>query len=72
MTNGKATILLAEDEETDAYFVEWAMRQCGLSHQIAHVMDGQEAVDYLTGKAPFDDRAKNRCPTSFCSTYSGS
>ena len=62
MTNQKATILLAEDEDTDAYFVQWATTQSGLQHDIVRVVDGQEAVDYLGGRPPFEDRARHPLP----------
>lgn len=52
----KATILLAEDEPNDAFFLKWAFEKAGLGHHISHVYDGQEALDYLTGAAPYTSR----------------
>jgi CheY-like chemotaxis protein len=57
-----ATILLAEDEPNDAFFVRWAFEKAGLAHHIAHVYDGQEALDYLSGAAPYADRHKYPAP----------
>jgi CheY-like chemotaxis protein len=51
-----AIILLAEDEKTDAYFIEWAFRTAELPHRICHVQDGQEAIDYLSGTEIYGDR----------------
>jgi CheY-like chemotaxis protein len=57
-----ANILLAEDEPNDAFFVRWAFEKAGLPHHISHVYDGQEALDYLSGTAPFGDRHKYPTP----------
>jgi CheY-like chemotaxis protein len=58
----KALILLAEDEQTDAYFVQWACKKAGLPHKIIHVVDGQDAVDYLSGEGGYADRALHPFP----------
>jgi CheY-like chemotaxis protein len=58
----KALILLAEDEQTDAYFIQWANKKAGLPHEIFHVADGQEAIDYLRGTPPYDDRTRHPFP----------
>ena len=58
----KALILLAEDEQTDAYFIQWANKKAGLPHEIFHVADGQEAIDYLSGRPPYDDRTRHPFP----------
>jgi CheY-like chemotaxis protein len=51
-------ILIAEDQETDAYLMKWAFKKVGLEHNFAHVIDGQQTVDYLSGTAPYSDRDK--------------
>ena len=51
----KLTILLAEDDSNDAYLLRYAFQKAGLPYHIAHVRDGQEAVDYLTSAPPFSD-----------------
>jgi hypothetical protein len=48
-----ANILLAEDEETDAYFVNMAFKKAGLSHSISHVLDGQQAKQLFFCKLIF-------------------
>jgi CheY-like chemotaxis protein len=58
----KALILLAEDEQTDAYFVQWACKKAGLPHKIIHVVDGQDAIDYLSGESIYADRTKHPFP----------
>lgn len=51
----KPTILLVEDEETDAYFVGWAIQKLGCDWQLHHVEDGQRAVEYLERTNGFED-----------------
>ncbi|HEX4120039.1 MAG TPA: response regulator [Verrucomicrobiae bacterium] len=58
----RAVILLAEDEESDAYFVNMAFKKAGLNHSIAHVSDGQQLIEYLSGEGRFADRAKHPMP----------
>ena len=55
-----ATILYAEDEENDVLFLELALKRTGLSHFLKSVPDGQQAIEYLAGNVPFDDR--QLCP----------
>lgn len=57
-----AVILLAEDEETDVFFVSHALKQTGLSHLLVTVTDGKAAVDYLGGQAPYQDRTQHPLP----------
>lgn len=57
-----ANILIAEDQETDAYLMKWAFEKAGFQHRFLHVSDGQFAIDYLTGMAPYDDREANPAP----------
>lgn len=57
-----STILLAEDEANDAFFVRWAFEKAGLPHKIAHVYDGQEALDYLSGASQYSDRQRYPVP----------
>jgi CheY-like chemotaxis protein len=58
----RAVILLAEDEETDAYFVNMAFKKAGLKHSISHVMDGQQVIEYLSGEGRFADRKNHPMP----------
>ncbi len=47
-------ILLVEDEETDAYFVGWAIRKAGCNWDLKHVEDGHRAVEYLERANEFE------------------
>ena len=53
-------ILLVEDDPNDALITQKALRQVGLNHKVIHVHDGWEAMTYLAGKPPFNDRST--CP----------
>ena len=56
-------ILLVEDEATDAYFVKWALQRTELEHRFCHVVDGQEALDYLSGSGLYGDRLRFPLPS---------
>ena len=55
-----ATILAAEDQESDALLLKIAYEAAGLPYHLVIVEDGQCAVDYLKGKPPYGDRVE--CP----------
>src|SRR5258707_6450593 len=57
------TILLAEDDENDVFFLKRALKEAGLETQIFVARDGQEAVNYLSGQPPFANRADFPVPT---------
>jgi CheY-like chemotaxis protein len=46
---GPSLILVADDDQNDVFFLQRAFRRVGLEHELIHVADGQEAVDYLAG-----------------------
>jgi CheY-like chemotaxis protein len=53
--------LLAEDSESDALLFRMEMgRHAGA--RLFTVQDGQEAIDYLQGVPPYDDRRQNPLP----------
>lgn len=55
-----STVLYVEDEEDDILFMRMAFKRAGLSHRLEAVCDGEKAIAYLAGKAPYTDR--NRFP----------
>ena len=55
-------ILAAEDEEADRFILGLAFEKAGLSHPLVTVRHGKEAVDYLSGNAPYTDRAIHPLP----------
>jgi CheY-like chemotaxis protein len=55
-------ILLAKDNEDYAVLFERALKAARIEASLDVVRDGQEAVDYLSGTAPFSDRTKHPFP----------
>ena len=55
-------ILLVEDDENDQVFIRRALQRNGAAHTIVTVNDGEEAIAYLSGTAPFNDRARHPLP----------
>ncbi len=43
------TILLVEDNEDDAFFMQQALRDAGIANPVKWLEDGQAAVDFLGG-----------------------
>jgi CheY-like chemotaxis protein len=58
----KDTILVAEDSEGDAFVLQRAFRKADIDAELRFVEDGQDAVDYLSGKGAFGDRKANPMP----------
>jgi CheY-like chemotaxis protein len=46
-------ILLVDDNDDDAFFVERAFKSAGIPVHISRCIDGEEAINYLDGKPPF-------------------
>ena len=57
------TILLVDDSEDDVFFITRAFKTARLLLPLAHVNNGQKAIDYLSGTAPYDDRAQFPWPS---------
>jgi CheY-like chemotaxis protein len=56
------TILLADDSETDVFFLLRAFAASGVKNPIHVVRSGQEALDYLQGNGRFADRVRYPLP----------
>ena len=50
------SVLLAEDDFDDAFFMHRAFARSALPNQLFVVTDGLQAVNYLHGKGPYADR----------------
>lgn len=61
-TTTTQTILLVEDEENDVVFMEMALEKAGLLSAFQVAEDGEEAIDYLSGKGEFADRTRFPIP----------
>ena len=55
-------ILAAEDEASDRMIFEMAFQRAKLPCSLVFVHDGQQAVDYLSGKGQYADRAAHPLP----------
>jgi two-component system response regulator len=56
------TILLVEDDENDAFFLQRAIQKVGLANPVQNARDGQQAIDYLRGAGKFSRRAEFPLP----------
>jgi CheY-like chemotaxis protein len=54
------TILLAEDEDDEAFLLERALKKASIPHPVQRVKNGAEVIDYLCGAGRYGDR--NRFP----------
>jgi len=61
--NKKEKVLCVEDNEDDIFFVERIFKQIGARCELRFARDGIEAIEYLSGKGVFQDRAKYPMPT---------
>jgi len=50
-------ILLVEDNPDDVFLIERAFHVVQIEHPLFTVSDGQQAIDYLSGKGRYDDRS---------------
>ena len=55
-------ILAAEDEDSDRMILEMAFQRAKMPCPLVLVRDGQEAVDYFSGKGRYADRAAHPLP----------
>lgn len=56
------TILLVEDNEDDAFFMKQALKDAEIVNPLRTVEDGQQAIDYLSGRGPYADRQAHPLP----------
>jgi CheY-like chemotaxis protein len=61
MPNGEF-ILLVEDDPNDVLLIQRAFRKTGLANALKVVSNGDEAIDYLRGNAPYDNREQFPLP----------
>ncbi len=55
-------ILLAEDDSNDALLIQRAFEKAGLKTALKIVRDGSQAIEYLRGVKPYDDRTRYPLP----------
>ena len=59
------SVLIAEDDENDVFFLRRAFQQAKVENPLHVVRDGQEAIDYLAGSGEFSDRSAHPLPYLF-------
>src|SRR4029077_16537789 len=57
-----AVILLVEDREDDVLLIRKSFEKAELANPLYAVQNGEEAVDYLMGEAPFSNRNEYPLP----------
>lgn len=57
------TILLVDDSETDILLMRMAFQRAGFGIRLQEVHNGAQAIAYLQGTAPYDDRDRFALPT---------
>ena len=50
------TVLFAEDDDNDSFFLERAFKQAKIANPLKRVNDGEEAIEYLSGHGKYSDR----------------
>ena len=58
----KHTILLVDDNADDTYLFERAWKNAGIINPLSAVSDGDQAIAYLQGAPPYNDRATHGFP----------
>jgi len=62
MTQNGMLILLVEDDEHDVFFFRRALAKAELQFPWRLVVDGEQAVQYLSGEGQYSDRAAHPLP----------
>ena len=62
MDTKRTEILLVEDNPSDAELTMHALRKRHLANDLVHVLDGEEALDFLRGEGRFAGRDTNHMP----------
>jgi len=55
-------VLLAEDDANDILLIQRAFQKTNIANPLRVVRDGEEAVAYLSGQAPYADRDRHPMP----------
>lgn len=56
------TILLVDDSEDDTYIFQRAWKNAGITNPLSVVGDGDQAIAYLRGADPYEDRRQHGFP----------
>src|SRR5689334_5924860 len=58
-----STLLLVDDDDSLPLLLHLAIRRSGIHFDLHFVCDGEEAVQYLTGKGEYGDQARHPFPS---------
>jgi CheY-like chemotaxis protein len=61
--SNKPCLLVADDDSGDLFLLRRAFRRAALDCEILEVHDGEQAVQYLSGIPPYDDRLRHPIPS---------
>jgi CheY-like chemotaxis protein len=61
--SSQPTVLVADDDPNDVFFLRRAFQKAGVSCPIVDVPDGEKAISYLTGAEAYGDRARYPMPS---------
>ena len=57
-----ATVLLVEDDPEDIFLTQRAFKRARLANPLLAVRDGEQAIAYLQGQPPYDNRTQYPLP----------
>ena len=60
--NQRQTILFVDDSENDLALMHMAFKKADFNSPVQEVCNGEEAIAYLKGESPYDDRNKFPLP----------
>ena len=58
MSTDDGTILLVEDDTNDIFFLQYAFETAHITNPLQVAVDGQQAIDYLSGTGRYADRSR--------------
>jgi CheY-like chemotaxis protein len=61
--SSQPTVLVADDDANDVFFLRRAFQKAGVSCPIVDVPDGEKAISYLTGSDAYADRSRYPVPS---------
>ena len=62
MSDARTTVLYVEDEESDRLFMQIAFQKAGIPAALRTAVNGQDAIDYLSGTGSYADRSQHPLP----------
>jgi CheY-like chemotaxis protein len=61
--SSQPTVLVADDDANDVFFLRRAFQKAGVACPIVDVSDGEKAIAYLTGSDAYADRSRFPIPS---------